>query len=93
MLNIIRERAKTTLYQGGGGTVLKDAIFTERAKELMMEGHYYFDLVRTGRVTDQQWCFFPLTQSQFDNGGWTWPISTASLNNNPYMQLNNYWLR
>jgi hypothetical protein len=93
MMNIIRDRAKTTLYQGAGGLALKDAIFTERAKELMMEGHYYFDLVRTGRVMNQQWCYYPLTQSQFDNGAWTWPISTGALDNNPYMQLNNYWLR
>ena len=93
VMNLIRDRAKTTLYQGAGGSVLKDAIFAERAKELMMEGHYYFDLVRTGRVTNQQWCYFPLTQAQFDNGGWTWPVSTDALSNNPYMQLNNYWLR
>jgi hypothetical protein len=93
MMNLIRDRAKTPLYQGAGGSALKDAIFTERAKELMMEGHYYFDLVRTGRVTNQQWCYYPLTQAQFDNGGWTWPLSTSSLDNNPYMQLNNYWLR
>lgn len=93
MMNMIRDRAKTTLYQGPGGVALKEAIFTERAKELMMEGHYYFDLVRTGRVMNQQWCYYPLTQSQFDNGAWTWPINTAALDNNPYMQLNNYWLR
>ncbi|PSL29780.1 RagB/SusD family nutrient uptake outer membrane protein [Chitinophaga ginsengisoli] len=93
LMNMIRQRAKTTLYQGGAGQALKDAIFTERAKELMMEGHYYFDVVRTGRVTSQQWCYYPLTQAQFDNGGWTWPINSAALDNNPYMQLNNYWLR
>jgi len=93
MMNMVRDRAKTTLYQGPGGIALKEAIFTERAKELMMEGHYYFDLVRTGRVMDQKWCYYPLTQSQFDNGAWTWPISPAALDNNPYMQLNNYWLR
>ncbi|NLR59484.1 RagB/SusD family nutrient uptake outer membrane protein [Chitinophaga polysaccharea] len=93
MLNMIRNRAKTTLYQGQGGPALKDAIYIESAKELMMEGHYYFDLVRTGRVMNQQWCYYPLTQSQFENGGWTWPISPAALNNNPGMQLNNYWSR
>lgn len=93
MLNLIRGRAKTVLYQGGGGELLKEAIFTERTKELMMEGWYYFDLVRTGRVLNSQWCFYPLTQSQFENGGWTWPLNRNVLDNNPYMQLNNYWLR
>lgn len=93
LLNLVRARARTALYQGGGGVQLKEAIFAERVKELMMEGHYYFDLVRTGRVMNAQWCYYPLTQAQFENGGWTWPLSPSALDNNPYMQLNNYWLR
>jgi hypothetical protein len=93
MLNMIRTRAKATLYQGADGEPLRQAIYMESAKELMMEGHYYFDLVRTGRVTNPQWCYYPLTQAQFDNGGWTWPLNSGVLNNNPNMQLNNYWSR
>lgn len=93
MLNIVRARAQATLYTGSGGEALFTAIFAERAKELMGEGHYYYDLVRTGKVMQQQWDYYPLTQAQFNNGGWTWPLSPDVQNNNPYVQLNSYWLK
>lgn len=91
MLNVIRARAAAPDYAGAGGQDLKDAIFNEQCKELMGEGHLYFDLVRTGRIKDPAWAANPLTQDQFDRGGWTWPIDASALYNNPYMRLNQYW--
>lgn len=93
MLNMVRTRSQATLYAGAGGQPLKDAIFAEQAKELMGEGHYYFDLVRTGRVMDPNWDYYPLTQNEFNLGGWTWPLDPAAQYKNPYVQLNTYWLR
>lgn len=93
MLNMVRTRAQSNLYSGTGGQPLKDAIFRERAKELMGEGHYYYDLVRTGRVMNQTWDYYPLTKAQFESGGWTWPLDPAAQNQNPYVQLNTYWLK
>jgi len=91
MLNMIRARAGAPAYAGPGGQDLQDAIFNERCKELMGEGHMYFDLIRTGRILDPKWTADPLTQDQFDRGGWTWPIDISALYNNPYMSLNLYW--
>lgn len=91
MLNMVRQRAGAPVYNGPGGQDLKDAIFNERCKELMGEGHLYFDLIRTGRILDPNWCANPLTQDQFDRGAWTWPIDASALLNNPYMNLNAYW--
>lgn len=91
MLNMVRERAGAPDYSGAGGKDLKDAIFNERGRELMGEGHLYFDLIRTGRILDPAWTDDPLTQDQFDRGGWAWPIDNSALLNNPYMRLNQYW--
>ncbi|MBE7177395.1 MAG: RagB/SusD family nutrient uptake outer membrane protein [Mucilaginibacter polytrichastri] len=92
MLNMIRDRAKATPYSGGSSQTLKDAIFLERSKELLGEGHRYFDLVRTGRILSNQWTDNPLTQDQFNRGGWTWPLNSSALNNNPLISLNTYWV-
>ncbi|RAJ82012.1 putative outer membrane starch-binding protein [Chitinophaga dinghuensis] len=91
LLNLIRARAETPLYTGGNGDELKDAIFWERAKELMGEGHAYYDLVRTHRILNSEYCSAPISQSAFMRGAWTWPIHESALVNNPLMTLNEYW--
>ena len=91
MLNMIRDRAQApdiTLT----GQDLKDEIFFERCRELMGEGHYWYDLVRTRRVIDVNYKFgYHCTVDQYKAGAWTWPISSAALVNNPNMVLNPYW--
>jgi hypothetical protein len=93
MLNLVRRRATTADF-GGPQEVyaIKDAIFYERAKELMGEGSHYFDLVRTRKVMNRNYTDNPLTSDKFSRGGWTWPIDASALNNNPYMTLNSYWI-
>jgi len=91
LLNQVRARAGAVPYnavQGG----LKDFIFLERRRELQGEGHTWFDLVRTKRILSQQWASHPLTVEQFNRGAWTWPIDKNSLNDNPGMTLNQYWV-
>lgn len=90
-LNVVRTRASATSFPGPNDTNLKDAIFWERAKELMGEGSHYFDLVRTKRILSKNYTDNPLTADKFARGGWTWPIDASALNNNPYMTLNAYW--
>ena len=51
-LNRIMERAYNSTSHnvtGMGGDELRELIYQERHKELAMEGHRWFDLVRTGR--------------------------------------------
>ena len=90
-LNMVRERAQASRYNGGGGTDLKNFIFLERERELIGEGHRYFDLIRTRRLMSSEWTMSPLTLDQYNRGGWTWPIHASALNNNPHMELNQYW--
>ena len=91
MLNRIRGRALASSYNTSEGS-LRDAIFWERAKELLGEGSHYFDLVRTKRILSKNYTDNPLTADKFGRGGWTWPINSSALSNNPYMTLNSYWI-
>ncbi|WP_256004763.1 RagB/SusD family nutrient uptake outer membrane protein [Pedobacter deserti] len=92
-LQIVRKRASVPAFPGAPGDTrgLKDAIFWERAKELMGEGHRYFDLVRTRRIMNREYADNILTTDKFNRGAWTWPIEKSARNNNPYMTLNQYW--
>lgn len=90
---MIRDRAGAKVYNGGGGKALQDAIFYEREKEMMGEGHLWYDLVRTGRVMDKNVTEDPLTQDQMDKGAWTWPISQSAVTNNPLVTRNQYWIQ
>ncbi len=92
LMNEVRTRAATPLYDPSQGN-LKDAIFWERQKELLGEGHRWFDFVRTGRVTDPSQIITSLTQDQFAQGAWTWPIDENARVNNPLITLNQYWVK
>lgn len=89
-VNIIRTRAEASPITVSGQE-LKDAIFYERNRELMGEGHAFFDLVRTKRVLQDKYCAHPIAIEDFNRGAWTWPIDQQALVNNPYMTLNDFW--
>ncbi|ARS40612.1 hypothetical protein CA265_13460 [Sphingobacteriaceae bacterium GW460-11-11-14-LB5] len=92
LLNVIRARAGADLFPANPGEgKIKDAIFLERGKELMGEGHHFYDLVRTKKIIDPKFTPNPLSFSAFQAGAWTWPIDPSATINNPYMTLNNYW--
>ncbi|MBT2560293.1 RagB/SusD family nutrient uptake outer membrane protein [Pedobacter sp. ISL-68] len=91
LVNLVRARAGASPYTPSNGD-LKEFIFYERSRELIGEGHHYFDLVRTKRILNSQYAYNVLTSDKFSRGAWTWPISPDAVNNNPYMKLNEYWV-
>lgn len=93
MLNLVRDRAGAKYYTGSGGKALQDAVFLEREKEMMGEGHLWYDLIRTGRIMDKNVTENSLTQQQMDMGAWTWPISSDAVKNNPLVTRNQYWIQ
>lgn len=77
-LNEVRERAGLEAVEVSGNE-LTEAIYAERRKELVGEGHRFFDLVRTGRAADNIDGFtsgknglfpIPLEEIEFSQGNW-----------------------
>lgn len=77
-LNMVRERAGLDEVLVSGNN-LTEAIFEERRKELVGEGHRFFDLVRTGRAAQNIDGFtagknelfpIPLEEIEFSQGNW-----------------------
>lgn len=91
-LNLVRARAGAPASIKSGDE-LKEEIFYERCRELMGEGHYWYDVVRTRRIINPGYEFgYHCTVDQFNAGAWTWPIDPNNRINNPGITLNNYWL-
>jgi len=64
------------------GAALINAIAVERRKELICEGHRWFDLKRTNKTIVRSSCsvFCALDPT---NRAWTWPLPIAEINANP----------
>ena len=90
VINIVRLRAEASLITSSGDD-LKDEIWWERVRELIGEGHYFYDLVRTKKAINEDYTANPISLAAFNAGAWTWPIDRVALVNNPYMTLNTYW--
>ena len=51
IINALRTRATLPVYAGGVDQVsLRNEVFAQRRAELALEGHFFFDIVRTNRV-------------------------------------------
>ena len=72
---------------------LKDAIYKERCRELIGEGQFFFDLVRTKRVVNTDFTNAPMSVANLNAGAWTWPliITDTERSANPNLIGNNFW--
>lgn len=95
-LNTIRNRVWLDDWTGADADLYLE-IFRERSRELLGEGHYFYDLVRTGFITDPDYAKIPtrpdMTQTDFDEGAWTWPVAQRAFIDNPNMEQLRYWQR
>lgn len=74
--------------QGNVKNLLKE-IFQERRRELMGEGHYWFDRVREARLVGDDRTMVELV----NNGGVYWPVAGEVLRHNTAITQNEYWKR
>ncbi|MCO6475360.1 MAG: RagB/SusD family nutrient uptake outer membrane protein [Phaeodactylibacter sp.] len=89
-IDIVRERAAGPGDNTGNfrtaqqlmsdmGWTLLDVIWYERRAELAMEGHRWFDLVRSGRATRELFAGDPIRESNFDDNDLWLPIALEEL--------------
>lgn len=64
-LNVIRRRAKATEYPAAGESDIRMAIFREREKELLYEGHRYYDVVRNNYLIELDPVYAELTKPRY----------------------------
>jgi starch-binding outer membrane protein, SusD/RagB family len=82
LINQIRNRAGIGNYTGlVTQDALRDEVFLQRRLELALEGHYFFDLVRTGRAST-------LTNPVWNNNMALLPIPFRERNANPLLEQN-----
>ncbi|WP_109699506.1 RagB/SusD family nutrient uptake outer membrane protein [Chitinophaga deserti] len=95
-LNAIRKRVWLGDWTGADADLSLE-IFNERRRELLGEGHYFYDLVRTRNIISPDYIKVPtrpdMTTEEFNDGAWTWPVSNRAFEENPNMEQMRYWQR
>ncbi|MFD1771151.1 RagB/SusD family nutrient uptake outer membrane protein [Sphingobacterium suaedae] len=91
IINGFRTRNGSSSLISGGAT--KEEVFyqyaLERGKELFLEGHIYYDLIRTRQYAE----FIPwLSPQRFMQGGFYWPVSPLLFKNNSFLAQTSYWV-
>jgi starch-binding outer membrane protein, SusD/RagB family len=92
LLNTIRNKAKPGNNYTGPDTQLFQEIITERARELFLEGHRFYDLVRLGRA--QHIVDFGqgrISPADFAAGKYYWPVDPYLLTQNNNLLQTPFW--
>lgn len=94
-INVVRGRANAVLYNPSEyGGDLRYAVFKEREKELLMEGHRYYDIIRNGYARQElQGGFLTASDQDFADGAFFVLVHPQEFERNPLMRQNRYWLK
>lgn len=88
LVNQIRERAGVPDYNASDGDLYK-FIIDERARELFGEGWHYFDLIRSGFLSQE---IPAITPDRIAQQGYAWPLDLSSLKpKNPLLTQTTWW--
>lgn len=91
-INTVRARAHADQLTADDIDDIKWEVMRERSRELYGEGQRWYDLVRTGLLTNPDVAGGIFPQSRFDAGGWKWPVGRKLFLNNSVITQNDFWL-
>ena len=92
-LDRVRDRAGAAGYTEAEGPIYR-AVFEEREKELLLERHRWYDMVRTGYwKTDMTEEYAKLTDQDVEDGALYLPVHYSAFNSNKLMRQTRYWLK
>lgn len=91
IINSFRKRNNSSSQEIPAGEDKSEVMYEymiERGRELYLEGHLYFDLIRTRMYRE----FIPwLSDSRFKNEGFYWPIIPTLFQDNGNLTQTKYW--
>ncbi|MBC8054200.1 MAG: RagB/SusD family nutrient uptake outer membrane protein [Sphingobacteriaceae bacterium] len=86
LLNDARAARGLPAFNLANGSLI-DAIFTERRKEFMGEGHRWYDMVRYKKIKNND----PAFNAMIQDGGIYWPIAKEVISQNPLLVQYPHW--
>ena len=95
IINTIRSRANAQPSTAADAQLF-EAVIEERARELFMEGHRFYDLVRLGRKTgilkfNGNSPVVRMTDAEFAQGKYYWPVDPLIITLNPNLLQTPFW--
>lgn len=91
LLNEVREKAGLDVYTGTDADLF-EGIIDERGRELFLEGHRYFDLVRLANKTGSaKFGGSKMDDADFRAGKHYWPLDPALMNINKKLTQTPFW--
>ncbi|GGH26590.1 RagB/SusD family nutrient uptake outer membrane protein [Sphingobacterium alkalisoli] len=89
ILNEVRDQAGIGVWDQDGD--LFEEIIAERGRELFLEGHRFYDMIRLGRFKGKLLFGSKMTSAQFNSGKYYWPFDPSLLSVNRRLIQTPFW--